>query len=319
MADRNAEIKARLLATFRVEAQEHLQAIRAHLLILEHGLPSAEAQQVMEATFREVHTLKGAARSVSLLDIEALCQALESVLSRITRRHLTMSQPILHRVRAVVDGVAHLLAGNELPTAAREALLNQLAQAASTAEDGAQDTGTREQKPEADFHPSLPDFRPLTSAPQSATALPLLDTVRLPTARLDALLHQAEDLLGPKLAAAERVRDAQALFEALQGSKGLEAQARELFQHLVRDQRSLTTVVGGLQEALRRLRMMPASAILDLFPPMVQDLANTQGKEVEWEAWGADLEVDRKVLEAVKDPLIHLVRNAIDHGIEPPA
>jgi two-component system chemotaxis sensor kinase CheA len=149
--------------------------------------------------------------------------------------------------------------------------------------------------------------------------MPLIDTVRLPTARLDALLRQAEDLLGPKLAAVERVRDAQTLVEALQGSKGLEAQARELLQHLVRDQRSLTTVVEGLQEAMRRLRMMPASSVLDLFPPMVQDLAGAQGKEVEWEAWGTELEVDRKVLEAVKDPVIHLVRNAIDHGIEPPA
>ena len=64
--------------------------------------------------------------------------------------------------------------------------------------------------------------------------------------------------------------------------------------------------------------MMPASTILDLFPRMVRDLAREQGKEVEWVAQGADLEVDRKVLEAMKDPLIHLVRNAIDHGIEPP-
>lgn len=64
--------------------------------------------------------------------------------------------------------------------------------------------------------------------------------------------------------------------------------------------------------------MTPASSVLDLFPGMVRDLAGEQGKEVEWAASGADLEVDRKVLEAVKEPLIHLVRNAIDHGIEPP-
>ena len=62
--------------------------------------------------------------------------------------------------------------------------------------------------------------------------------------------------------------------------------------------------------------MMPASTVLDLFPKMVRDLAKAQGKEIEWVAQGADLDVDRKVLETMKDPLIHLVRNAIDHGIE---
>src|SRR5262249_7017491 len=69
---------------------------------------------------------------------------------------------------------------------------------------------------------------------------------------------------------------------------------------------------------MRRLRMTPVSTVLELFPRMVEDLAREQGKEVEWVAYGTDLEVDRKVFEAMKEPLIHLVRNAIDHGIESP-
>ena len=76
--------------------------------------------------------------------------------------------------------------------------------------------------------------------------------------------------------------------------------------------------MDGLHAELRRTRLTPSSIVLDLFPRMVRDLARTHGKEVEWVAHGADLEVDRKVLEAMKEPLIHLVRNAIDHGIETP-
>ena len=64
--------------------------------------------------------------------------------------------------------------------------------------------------------------------------------------------------------------------------------------------------------------MMPAAAVLDAFPRMVGEMARAQGKEVDWSAQGADLELDRKVLETVKEALIHLVRNAVDHGIEPP-
>ena len=75
MANRKNDIKARLLATFRGEAEEHLQAITAHLLARSRVWPPAQARGVVEAAFREIHTLKGAARSVSLTDVEALCQA----------------------------------------------------------------------------------------------------------------------------------------------------------------------------------------------------------------------------------------------------
>ncbi len=122
MANRKDDIKARLMVTFRVEAEEHLQALTAHLLALDRELPPAEARAVLEATFREVHTLKGAARSVSLRDVEAVCQALESVLSRMTRGHLAVTRPLLGLLQEAVDGVARLLAGRE-PTAAERELI----------------------------------------------------------------------------------------------------------------------------------------------------------------------------------------------------
>lgn len=336
MANRKDDLKARLLATFRVEAEEHLQAITANLLALDRELPPAEASGLVEATFREVHTLKGAARSVSLMDAEALCQALESLLSRITRGHLALSRPLLQRLHEGADGVARLLAGGGVPGGVMELISRLEPAAAKVATEGTEPVATPAPPAEAHSRPA-------------AARLPAGDTIRLPTARLDTLLLQAEELLAPKLAAAERAREARALVEALSrcraaqhrtrtGQKprdpnvpvaglpaeldselrGLEAQARELAGHLVRDERMIRGTVNGLQEEMRRLRMMPASTVLDLFPRMVHDLARGQGKEVEWVAGGADLEVDRRVLETMKAPLIHLVRNAVDHGIEPP-
>ncbi|MGH9360454.1 MAG: hybrid sensor histidine kinase/response regulator, partial [Thermoanaerobaculia bacterium] len=182
-----------------------------------------------------------------------------------------------------------------------------------------------------------------------ARGLPRADTIRLASATLDALLVQGEEFLASKLAAGERVQEVRALVDALSrchaavtrargmgeparadghaaglvadldgALRVLEARARELLGHLVRDERTIAGAVDGLLNDLRRLRMMPVSTVLDVFPRMVRDLAREQGKEVEWVARGSDLEVDRKVLEAMKDPLIHLVRNAVDHGIEPP-
>ncbi|MBI3629994.1 MAG: response regulator [Candidatus Rokubacteria bacterium] len=330
MADGMDDIKPRLLATFRAEAEEHLQTLAANLAALERGLPPAEAGSVLEATFREVHTLKGAARSVSLMDVEALCQALESVLSRITRSRLAPTGPILSCLQDGVDGVARLLTGSGAPVPVRD-LIARLAEAAA----GAAPAGTQ---------PSA------AAAPPDATAatagLPPADTLRLGVARLDALLLLAEDLLAPKLAAAERARDAMALVEAVArcraasgrsrsrpdpgGEPGterarlepelsaLDARARQLLAQLLHDERAIARNVDGLLDDLRKLRMMPASTVLDLFPRMLRDLARQHGKDVEFVVQGDHLEVDRKVLQAMKEPLIHLVRNAIDHGIELP-
>src|SRR5207244_6526902 len=128
-------IKARLLATFALEAQEHLQALTAHLLALDHGLPPDEAREVVEATFREMHTLKGAARAVSLMDVEALCQGMETVLDRITRGDLGLNRSILERLQEGMDGVARLLAGEE--TRGVRELIDGLEQATTAPADAA--------------------------------------------------------------------------------------------------------------------------------------------------------------------------------------
>ncbi len=312
MANRRDDIKTRLLATFRVEAAEHLQAITANLLTLERELPPAEIQEIVEATFREVHTLKGAARSVSLLDVEALCQAIESVLSRVRRGQRAFDSPLVSLLHEGMDGVARLLTGGEDRLPVRE-LIGRLERAAGEA-------GARGQEPTVEPPPASRVPPP---------AIQPADTIRLSTAKLDALLLQIEDLLVPKLAAGERVREAKALAEAFkagvrgQGTeardlKSMEAQARDLLEHLTGDRRTLTGVVDDMLEGMRSLRLMPAASVLDLFPRMVRDLAREQGKEVQWTSQGTELEVDRKILEAMKEPMIHLVRNAIDHGIEPP-
>ncbi len=348
MATKSDDIKARLLSIFRVEAEEHLQTITANLLALDRELPPAEASQVVETTFRAVHTLKGAARSVSLMDAEALCQALESILSRITRGHLPLTRPVLNHLHEGVDGVARVLRGEDASAAVRD-LVRRLDRAST---EPVAAGPARAKPPEPPVQPvAQPTEAPppgTAAAPVSAGLLPE-DTIRVSATKLDAVFLQAEQLLLPKLFLGQAMRDTQNISEAItrvratmdrvwiaskrangDGPVGafhgtvdselreLEKQARQMLQGLVRGTQAVSLVVDGLQEDMRQLRLMPASTILDFFPRMVRDLARQQGKEVEWVVQGAALEVDRRVLEAMKDPLIHLVRNAIDHGIEPP-
>ncbi|HZO98553.1 MAG TPA: response regulator [Gaiellaceae bacterium] len=299
MADGEDDFKARLLATFAAEAEEHLRVLNANLLALGRGLPPDQARATVEATFREMHTLKGASRSVGLTEAEALCKTCESVLSELTQGRRELDAATLRLLQEQVDAVERLVSGSPAPPA-----------------------------------PGRP-----TGAGQPP---PAADTVRLDASRLDDLLYQTEDLFLSKLAAEERVRDAETLVEGLArarlelgrdgaGAAGpeagrgrsvlapLETEARAMLDRLAQDERRIASAVGRLHDEVRRLRLTPAASVLDAFPRIARELAREQGKEVEWTARGAELEVDRRVLAAIKDPLLHLVRNAVDHGIEPPA
>ncbi|HMW34574.1 MAG TPA: hybrid sensor histidine kinase/response regulator, partial [bacterium] len=81
----------------------------------------------------------------------------------------------------------------------------------------------------------------------------------------------------------------------------------------------MSVITGDIQDNLRIIRLLPISTIFDLYPRMIRDIAKLQSKKVKFEVFGGDTRVDKKVLEELKDPLIHLLRNSIDHGIEAPA
>jgi two-component system chemotaxis sensor kinase CheA len=312
VTDRAEALRARLLATFRVEAQEHLQTIAAEIAALTRD-PRALAH--LEDLLRAMHTLKGAARSVGFIEFEGACHRCETLLSTLIRNGAAPAAADLHLLQDASHALASVIAGT-LPA---EQLGTVATDAALRAAQG--DTmGT----PAAGVPDDVLDD--VTAPPQAAVA----DTIRVEVGRLDNVVTLAESLLHPKLASSEHVRLARGVVEDIERVRAraglelreelhsLEMRARQLLSVLRQDSRVLTTAVDDLNDEMRRVRMMPAASILDAFPLMVNDLCRETGKEVDWSVVGANLEVDRKVLELVKDPLIHMVRNAIDHGIEAP-
>jgi two-component system chemotaxis sensor kinase CheA len=360
-------LRARLLATFRGEADEHLQSFRAALMALDRRPSRAEGSRVLEEAFRVMHTLKGAARSVSLRDVESVCQACESVLSTAARSPLPPGAEVLDALHAAAAGIARLLGqerasvdvrglvarverASHVPARDESRLAGDVVQQRDVAQqrdvvqqrDAGQQRDAEQQRgvvEEARAGDAAPDAR-AAQPPPIAPPLPSGQSLRVPVADLDAVLVRSEQLLIPKLASGERAREARELVAALDA---VEAQlrasrrqarrageldvslracltrARDLQAKLAQDQRALTLSVEGIDADARRLRMSPASLVLEALPAMVRDLAQAQGKEVAFECSGGAVELDRKVLDAVKDPLVHLVRNAVDHGVEAPA
>lgn len=176
------------------------------------------------------------------------------------------------------------------------------------------------------------------SAPKNNT---VQDTVRIPASRLDNLLVQAEEMMALKLALRQHVLGLKTLQENLNQLRREQANKTELnkdgmqqldrtllglgkqLQHLKRHSEEGFRQAGSMIENLildaKSLLMFPFSFVAEGFARSVRDIAREQGKEVTFQLSGETLELDRRILQELKDPLIHLLRNSIDHGIESPA
>jgi two-component system chemotaxis sensor kinase CheA len=348
MAEKNKDFLKKLLATFKAEAEEHLKAITSGLLELEKTPTAERRTQIVEAVFREAHSLKGAARAVNMTEIEAVCQSLEGIFAALKQEAIAPSPELCDLLHPAVDALGRLLLSSGGERAAPEEpqlrhLIQRLEEASrglapkseQSATSGERSESAREELP-------IPAPRP-----------PMLDTVRIPTARLGTLMLQSEELLTSKLASVQRAAELGELNAALAAWKKdwakikgrvLDARFRQsevaAFKEFVErkdqafasvetklaslkksadlDQRMLGRMVDDLLAEMKWLLMLPLSSVLEIFPRFVRDLSREQGKEVALSIEGGEIEIDRRILEDVKDPLIHLVRNCIDHGIEKP-
>jgi two-component system chemotaxis sensor kinase CheA len=372
MASQDDDFRRRLLSTFGVEAREHIRAISSGLIALENTAAAGQQPEIVEAIFREAHSLKGAARTVNLTEIEAICQALESVFAALKRQEIMPASALFDALHRATDMLSALLvAGETGPPAAERAQIMTLVHHLEGIPKG---SGGRGQGAEIRDQASPRDHAPQSLPPHPISpASGLVETVRISTTKLDSLLLQAEELLAVKLTLSQRaveLREINAissvwhkerakihpLVSAMQRSfekvgqrngqgrlsdrqekataqmrhileflewndahiKALHSQLATLATAAERDHRALGSMVDDLLQEMKRASMLPFSSALEILPKLVRDLARDRGKEVEVVMQGGEIEIDRRVLEEMKDPLIHIVRNCIDHGIEAP-
>jgi two-component system chemotaxis sensor kinase CheA len=340
-----------LRATFRTELGEHCQALTRAFLTLEKEPDLGEQRRLLDAAFRSAHNLKGAARAVALGDVEMLAHRLEGVLRAAGSDDLELSPVLFDLLYAAVDtlsAVADPEASSQAPDGWLEALISRL----EAAQMG--DLGPSDASAEPSEVPSAPlAFHPAERV--TPATLDAADTIRLPAARLDALLDQLGELVVPRLELHEGLAELAVLrvqAEAWQREwrdlrphlrqleqEGVLTSLRPLVRFLERNESNLTTLaprltavesrlagptsqLGGLtddlQKDVKRFRMLPFGMLGGSFERSVRDLARSLGKEARLLLIGSDTEMDRRALQEMKDPLLHLLRNALDHGIESP-
>lgn len=313
MSPKEEEFLQMLRATFKVEAGEHLQTIAAGLLELEKAPAGDEQRALIELVFRAAHSLKGAARAVNFTQIESICQSLEDLFASWKGGKAAVTAAALdtaHRALDTVSGAITEPAGKS----------------------------------------AAPPSQPTIAAPAKVDKTP--ETVRIAVDKLDARLLEAEEMLTAKLAVGQRAVELSALLEqfepwrkawarvqpqarALRSTveqeglaeffdwsqdyvRALEGRVATLCRFAQHDRLTVGKLVDDLLADSKQLLMQPLATLGALLPKVVRDLCRDQGKEAELVIRGEDVEIDKRILEEMKDPLIHLLRNCVDHGIETP-
>ncbi len=373
MARREDELWARLLPTFRVEAADHLRNISSSILELEKEADPEAARRLIEATYREAHSLKGAARSVRLTEIEALCRALESIFYSLKSNTLTASGSLfdlLHRVLKIVN--AELEKAHPAASGPPNPLVQDIIARMEEVLPGAWPVDSTANTPtgEADRDPRSPiEIRPAApkSADQNVTADKSREqrSLRISESKLDSVLQQAEESIAHKISAdslAAELKQLQQSYlerrkqwielqsemkrflirlprnssggsgprsgskehilelmeqEDLQG-KSLLLKLGQISRQAEQSARLLKGSVDMLLDTAKHLVLLPFSTICDGFPQMVREISRELRKQVDFTLTGADLEIDKRILEELRVPLMHMIRNSLDHGIESP-
>jgi two-component system, chemotaxis family, sensor kinase CheA len=305
--------EAEFLGIFRDEANERLDSMSTVLIALEEGRAPEDA---IDSLFRDAHTIKGAAGMLGLDEIAVLAHAVEDLLADARERGelaTGLADPLLR----AGDVLRALVCGDEAPDpAATAALIAELVSGAPPAPTTVDVTVASEQAPEPESQPlrlvaervAPPADAPTRVAVERRTTNPDAGgvrgaTVRVPAEKLDVLL----DLVG------ETVLHRQRLGHIVES--GDAAQRERLADELDRGDRLL----GALQDAAIQTRTLPFGSITGPFPRAIRDIANAEGKEVDLVVRGTEIELDRVILEGLSEPLVHMLRNAIAHGIESPA
>lgn len=313
------DLQARLIRDLVTESNEALDEFDRELLLLEKGEASDDALNRM---FRVIHSLKGTSGCLGLNRIESMGHAGENLLSLLRDR---VVQPTPHMVTTLLtyaDALRAMLRNVETTgseggedfaeLAAALRLLCDVSSPAAPVEKAAfglfDDDEPAPPPPAAQPEPDAPPV-PKAPAPAieavSSTPAPVQSSsaetqIRVDVEQLDGMM----DLVGELVLARNQI---------------MQFTGRVTDSSLIGATQRLNIITTKLQETVMKTRMQPIGNVWGKFPRIVRDVSRELGKDVRLVMEGKDTDLDRNIIEAIKDPMTHLVRNAIDHGLETPA
>jgi two-component system, chemotaxis family, sensor kinase CheA len=319
------DIRKQLLAAFEAEHREHLQAIRT---ALDHA---GRGEIDLTDVFRRAHSLKGAARAVDLPAVEEVAHQLEALFSQVLDGQQALDDPAIATVRQNLDLIEDLVAdvlkpsGPQTPSApaSKPVVLEPEPDGPKT--DASAGTGSYLRVAVEQMEELSNSMHQLLAELQADEGID--ETLRQIELEIRGLrrgwdqLHAQVNALG-HAAQAQQGRNGPSIAPRLRDfDQGLKALFRRL-SALSRDRRqsswSIEQAARQVRDSIDRVSLVSAETVFGGFGHMVREIARKAGRDVHVRSIGLDIQVDRQVLQALKDPVMHLLRNAVSHGAEPP-
>jgi two-component system chemotaxis sensor kinase CheA len=328
-------LREKLLDVFEVEYREHLEAIRQ---LLAGSAGDGQADFDLSEATRRAHSLKGAARAVGLERVEALAHELESVFISAHRGGTALENDLRRFIVDALDDIEdHVVAsrsgdgGPKPPDGGEEQAATSSDPATGPADPGEvaspQPRGSSAQGGSVRVNAENLD-RLLKSAGELHADMLLQNLGAQEISRLSrqaAALEKQWGAVWKQVTTSLRHATGSPLSNVLNGGeavsmhlRSLSKQLRTTAQRQNRAARSLHHHLDDLESRVKSARMVAAESVFGSFRKMVRDVAASEGKQVDVTIDGLDCEADRLVLQRVKDPIMHMLRNAVGHGIETP-
>ena len=328
-----------MLPDFITETREHLEEMEENLLLLDN---KSDNREVLDNIFRSVHTIKGAAEYLGINRLATLTHNLENLLYQLRQNDLNINQEIIDLLMAGWDRISLLtrdLEEKQHETADIDDLLERIRTLGNTSETLASKPEDKSQLsaseqlsalPLSETTSDVPTTTPTTepSTPPRQTESDALRppeksvkrSIRVEAGKIDALMNQVGELVVSRAGFTQILTEMLGLQQELKQNTSLDLREIRRITGLANRLGDTTTlfekVINELQEEVMKVRMLPISQLFNRYPRLVYDLVRNTGKKVKLDIEGAETELDKMVIEEISDPLIHIIRNAVDHGIE---
>jgi len=311
---------AEIMESFIVESNELIDKLGQDLLLLEKNGTDAELHNTI---FRAVHTVKGTSSFLGFDQMTNLAHNYEDVLNKIRKKELVVSGDVMDIMFEAYDFMKVLLERiekkdtthvhlddiiNKLTSVSGQNPENEVSKQTETG-DGKdiQPVKDADREEEKDPQAEKEESNQAGDTTKTSTGRAIDNTIRVDVGRLDGIMN----LVGELVLGRNRLAQISDQMKQIYEGSSIEKELSGTFSQL-------DFITTELQMAVMKARMVPMSKVFNKLPRLIRDLCRESGKKIELQIFGAENELDKSIVEELNDPLVHILRNAADHGIESP-
>lgn len=351
MDSSNDTFLKKLLETFAQEAKEHIDNLSNALLELKKNNDPEISKSLVEVLFREAHSFKGASRAVNITEIEEVCKTMEDIFNIYKKSAEKIPDYLIEAILESNDLLSLLSKADETNRRELKPQVQEMIKQMQLRVETIDSVETQDLPP---YRQDQKEKETISADMKQISTLPKSDetkkrenftskkepsdagTIRISVKKLNNIMIQTEEMLFAKIASKRNVDKLQMIIDEIGGlttellkgeyishdmaakTTAIESMLFKVLKQAKADTREIYTIVDRLLVDMKEALMLPFSTLFYTLPKIVHDIAKSVNKDIILNVIGGDIEIDRRILEEMSDPLMHLLRNSIDHGIEDP-